>query len=184
MDYRPGHIHPAVKEAIIGLSPKALLLIFFFFSIPRGARYAASELIPLLVKGHVPVLPECASAAVPQQAAYMAGEAFPASGMTEQAEFSRLAPLWCNLAVGFCQALSADKRSPEGLGAWENPTGGLHSQKASRGNPHFAGDKLQVQIFPKDLFDCAGYLSIHPALQPSESERIVNANSGSSIGYF
>jgi hypothetical protein len=51
----------------------------------------------------------------------------------EQADFPRLAPLWWNLAVGFCQALSADKRSPEGLGAWENPTGRLHSERASRG---------------------------------------------------
>jgi hypothetical protein len=55
----------------------------------------------------------------------------------EQADFPRLAPLWWNLAVGFCQALSADKRSPEGLGAWENPTGRLHSNRASRGKPRF-----------------------------------------------
>src|SRR5918999_5235497 len=53
----------------------------------------------------------------------------------DQADFPRLAPLWWNLAVGFCQALSGYRRTPEGLGAWENPTGGFHSERASRESP-------------------------------------------------
>jgi hypothetical protein len=55
----------------------------------------------------------------------------------EQADFPRVAHLMGNLAVGFCQALSADRRSPEGLGAWENPTGRLDCLRASRGNTCF-----------------------------------------------
>jgi hypothetical protein len=58
-------------------------------------------------------------------------------GRAEQADFPRVAHLMCNLAVGFCQALSADRRSPEGLGAWENRTGRLEFLRASRGNTRF-----------------------------------------------
>ena len=121
--------------------------------LPRDPRYTASEILPPSVTDHAPVLVKCLRSCFAETTVH-GWRSCSIPREREQADFPRLAPLWWNLAVGFCQALSGDSRTPEGLGAWENPTGGLHSNRASRGKPRF-----------KDPHPCFSLLLNHYYLQ-------------------
>src|SRR5918992_4194754 len=60
--------------------------------------------------------------------------------------------------------------------AWENPAGGLHSELASRGKRRFAGNKLQVDIFPDYSFHGFGDLPVQPSLKPRYGRPIWHTN--------
>ena len=125
-------IHPAGSKAIIGLSEKALLLIFLFLRTSHPEARAQQDVSPLCL-------------------------------------FPLLAHVRFELAERILSSLSADKRSPEGLGL-ERIRGASYALTAPAKEKRVrcfsgTGNKLQVEVAADYSFDGFGYLTIQPSLK-------------------
>jgi hypothetical protein len=74
--------------------------------------------------------------------------------------------------------------------AWENPTGGLHSERASRGNPASSSrtpvsvrtcHELQVHVTADYPFERFGDLTVEPPFQPRYSKAVGYENQSGGI---
>src|SRR5918997_3435784 len=102
--------------------------------------------------------------------------------------FAWLAHVSLKLAERILSSLSADKRSPEGLGL-ERMRGASYTLDVPAKQKRVlwlsrTGNKLQVEVAAHDPFDGVGNLAVQPSLKPRDGKPVGHEDQRARIGYF
>ena len=102
--------------------------------------------------------------------------------------FAWLAHVSLKLAERILSSLSADKRSPEGLGL-ERMRGASYALTVPAKQKRVlwlsrTGNKLQVEVTAHDLFDGVGNLAVQPSLKPSDCKGVAYSYPRCGLSYL